>query len=426
MSDTLKGTDESSASSSRRGACSLIIVHSPDTAKVGSCFELSRKKNLFVGRDAPGGLSVNDERMSKLHFLVVAPGAHFEAADLGSTNGTFVNGLVGKGARLGHGSVIRAGNTLLVVSLADPLHGLTETLARVSPANFPILLQGETGTGKEVLARSVHTQSGRSGPFVPLNCAVLSRELLAAELFGHARGAFSGATTARAGLFRAAEGGTLFLDEIGDLPLELQPAFLRVLEERRVRPVGADQEVAVDTRVVAATHVDLARAVQANTFRADLYARLSHVVLRLPPLCERRAELFSLAKQFAPELRFSTNAAEALLLWHWPGNIRELRALVEVAALLGQKHGFVRLSNLRDRLPAAVDRVRNRRASVAPSDSVSPEPHPNLERREQLLALFTAHQGNVSKVAAELGKPRAQVYRWLKAAGLEANLLRKP
>ena len=427
MSDTIEGADESIALSSRRSVCALRVVYSPDRAALGTSLELSRKRSLFVGREVPGGVNINDERMSKSHFLVVSPSADFECADVGSTNGTFVDGAIGKTARLVHGSVIRAGNTLFVVSFADPAHDITDSAARVAATTFPILLQGETGTGKEVLARAIHAQSGRSGPFIPLNCATLSRELLAAELFGHARGAFSGATAARPGLFRSAEGGTLFLDEIGDLPLDLQPALLRALEERKVRPVGADHEVAVDARVLAATHIDLEQSVQARTFRADLYARLAHVILKLPPLRERRNELLSLAAQFAPNLRFSTNAAEALLLWHWPHNIRELRALLEVQQTLNQRQGLVRLSDLSERIAAAAERVRNRRSYSAPNVETSPpEPHPSTALRTRLLRLFEAHQGNVSKIASELGKPRAQVYRWLKAAGLEAAALRKP
>jgi transcriptional regulator with GAF, ATPase, and Fis domain len=246
-------------------------------------------------------------------------------------------------------------------------------------------------------------------------------------LFGHARGAFSGANAARPGLFRSAEGGTLFLDEIGDLPLDLQPALLRALEERKIRPVGADHEVAVDVRVLAATHVDLEQAVRARTFRADLYARLAHVILKLPPLRDRRDEVLALAAQFAPSLRFTTNAAEALLLWHWPHNIRELRALLEVQQLLNQRQGLVRSSDLAERIPAAAERIHNRRTnSAARTESGPPEHHPSAALRTQLLQLFKTHDGNVSKIATELGKPRAQVYRWLKAVGLEAAALRKP
>lgn len=427
MTDTIEGPDESVALSSRRSVCALRVVYSPDLAALGTSLELSRKRNLFIGREVPGGLSINDERMSKSHFLVVCPGADFECADVGSTNGTFVDGGTGKTARLVHGSVIRAGNTLFVVSFKDPARDVADSASRIAATAIPVLLQGETGTGKEVLARAIHAQSGRSGPFVPLNCATLSRELLAAELFGHARGAFSGANAARPGLFRSAESGTLFLDEIGDLPLDLQPALLRALEERKVRPVGSDQEISVDVRVIAATHVDLEQAVQARSFRADLYARLAHVILRLPPLRERRDEVLSLAAEFAPSLHFSTNAAEALLLWHWPHNIRELRSLLEVQQLLNQRQGSVRLSDLAERIPAAAKRIRERRAnSAGRSESGPPEPHPSAALRAQLLQLFETHQGNVSKIAAQLGKPRAQVYRWLKVAGLDVSALRKP
>jgi transcriptional regulator with GAF, ATPase, and Fis domain len=422
LSDTIEGAAESIALSSRRSVCTLHIVHSPDAASVGVRVELGRQKTLFVGREAEGGLSVNDERVSKQHFLIAAVKDEFECADVGSTNGTFVDGAGQKSAQLSHGSVVRAGNTLFVVSFGDETARVNESATRLAPTAFPMLLLGETGTGKEVLARTIHERSGRSGPFVPLNCAALSRELLAAELFGHAKGAFSGAAAARPGLFRAADNGTLFLDEIGDLPLDLQPALLRVLEERKVRPVGADQEVPVDTRVLAATHVDLERAVAAGSFRADLYARLAHVVLRLPPLRERKAELLRLASQLAPSLQLSTDAAEALLLWHWPRNVRELRSLLEVSAVLSDG-GALRLRDVRERVPTAVERVRNRPSSSR-SDTPPAEPHPTAERREQLLALFREHQGDVSKIATELGKPRAQVYRWLKTAGLDATELR--
>src|SRR5262249_54893904 len=158
-----------------------------------------------------------------------------------------------------------------------------------------MLIQGETGTGKEVLAQAIHGASGRSGAFVPVNCATLPADLAAAELFGHERGAFSGANNARPGLFRAANGGTLFLEEVGDLPLPLQPTLLRALQEGRVRPVGSEREVTVDVRVVAATHVDLERAVEAGGFRSDLLGRLAHVVTTLRPLRERRREILALA-----------------------------------------------------------------------------------------------------------------------------------
>jgi DNA-binding NtrC family response regulator len=424
VSDTFSGPEESIPFSDRRAPLALEVLHSPDVKVVGTRAVLGRAHTLFVGREAPGGLTVADTRMSKEHLLIVCARGTIECADSGSTNGTFVNGLQIKRSVLRHGDVIRAGNTLFAISTEDPMRDLGDRAAAAANSLLPVLLLGETGTGKEVCARSIHERSGRRGPFVPLNCATLPRDLVSAELFGHVRGAFSGAQGARLGLFRAAEGGTLFLDEIGDLPLDLQPSLLRALEERKVRPIGAEQEIPVDVRVIAATHVDLEAQVARERFRADLFARLAHVVLRIPPLRERRAEILKLAREFSPKLRFSTNAAEALLLSPFPFNVRELRALVEASALYAKADGAVRLRDIEDRIPAAASVVR-KRSGTLPSKEPDAAPHPLAERREKLLSLFQTHGGNVSKVASELGKPRAQVYRWLRALGLDAKDFRK-
>jgi hypothetical protein len=175
----------------------------------------------------------------------------------------------------------------------------------------------------------------------------------------------------------------------------------------------------------SANPVDLERAVAEGKFRADLHARLAHVVLRLPPLRERRDQLLALAASFAPDLCFTPDAAEAMLLWHWPRNVRELRALVEVRAALSSEARLVRLRDLSEQLPAAVEQLARRPSSSSAARPEPAEPHPSAERRAQLLALFEANQGNVSKIAQELGKPRAQVYRWLRAVGLDAAELRK-
>ena len=424
MSDTLSGPEESITFSDRRAPPALEVLHSPDVKLVGTRAVLGRAQTLFVGREASEGLTVADTRMSKVHLLIVSTRGLIECADSGSTNGTFVNGCPIKQTVLRDGDIIRAGNTLFAISTEDPMRELGERAAAAAGSLLPVLLLGETGTGKEVCARSIHERSGRRGPFVPLNCATLPRDLASAELFGHVRGAFSGAQAARLGLFRAAEGGTLFLDEIGDLPLDLQPALLRALEERKVRPIGAEQEMPVDVRVIAATHVDLEAEVARERFRADLFARLAHVVLRIPPLRERRSEILKLARVFSPKLRFSTNAAEALLISSFPFNVRELRALVEASALYAEDDGSVRLRDIEDRIPAAAAIVRKRTGTL-PSKEPDAAPHPLAERRETLLALFEAHGGNVSRVANELGKPRAQVYRWLRALGLDAKDFRK-
>jgi DNA-binding NtrC family response regulator len=219
-----------------------------------------------------------------------------------------------------------------------------QRLGRMAASEAGVLLVGESGTGKEVAARAVHRASRRcGGPFVAVNCAAVPEALLESELFGHVRGAFTDARSDRPGLFAHAAGGTVFLDEIGDLPPALQPKLLRVLEERRVRPVGGDQEIAVDVRVVAATHQDLDALARDGRFRSDLYYRLNVLRLALPPLRERGDDVLALASRFAERaclqdgrspLGFGDDVARRLLAYGWPGNVRELRNCMEHAVAL--------------------------------------------------------------------------------------------
>jgi two-component system response regulator HydG len=247
-----------------------------------------------------------------------------------------------------------------LVGNTQAMRHVTELVRRVSDANVPVLILGETGTGKGLIARAIHAESGReSAPFVTVNCAALPEQLLESELFGHARGAFTGATTARRGLFAAADGGTLFLDEIGDLALPLQAKLLRVLETGMVRAVGESRERAVDVRIVAATHKDLRAAVREQSFREDLFYRLDVVSIVLPPLRERREDVPFLVEHFLHQLRekhpksvverFDAQAHDALLRYPWPGNVRELAHVVERVVLLGAS-----ASATRDDLPAPI------------------------------------------------------------------------
>ena len=218
---------------------------------------------------------------------------------------------------------------------------------RIARSEATALITGETGTGKELIARHIHATSGRSGPFVPVNCGAFSETLIDAELFGHESGAFTGASQARAGWFEAAHGGTLFLDEIGDLPMSLQVKLLRVLQERQVVRLGSRRSIALDVRLVAATNIDLARAVEAQHFRADLYYRLSVATVRLSPLRERRADILPLAWHFIgvyrsrldlAEVQLSDEAQQALLAYSWPGNIRELENVIHFALIVCRDH----------------------------------------------------------------------------------------
>jgi len=220
---------------------------------------------------------------------------------------------------------------------------LLDHVERLARSDATVLVTGETGTGKELIARHIHATSGRAGPFVAVNCGAFSETLIDAELFGHESGAFTGATQARAGWFEAANGGTLFLDEIGDLPMALQVKLLRVLQERQVVRLGSRRPIALDVRLVAATNIDLARAVTAQHFRADLYYRLSVAGVRLPALHERQADILPLAEHFIGvycarlgirSIPLSADAIAALRDYSWPGNIRELENVIHYALIV--------------------------------------------------------------------------------------------
>lgn len=231
-----------------------------------------------------------------------------------------------------------------IIGRSAAMRELAAVIRRVAPSSTTVLLEGESGTGKELAAASLHRLSGRSGRFVAINCGSIAAELLDSELFGHARGAFTGAGQDRDGLFRHAEGGTLFLDEIGEMPLFLQAKLLRVIEARKIRPVGTEQELAVNVRLIAATNRSLPALVEQGRFREDLYFRLNVMVLRMPALRERPEDITSLAEFFGeafaseldlPPLRLDAAGLRKLQAHAWPGNVRELRNLVQRAMLLG-------------------------------------------------------------------------------------------
>jgi transcriptional regulator with GAF, ATPase, and Fis domain len=213
-----------------------------------------------------------------------------------------------------------------------------ETIKKVAPTDITVLIQGETGTGKELAAKAIHTLSPRrEHPFVPVNCAAIPKELIESELFGHEKGAFTGATSAREGKFQLADGGTIFLDEIGDMSLDLQAKVLRILEDRELQRVGGSKSVSVNVRVLAATNKDLAKAVEDGAFREDLFYRLNVVAIELPPLKERKMDIIPLAEYFIAERvkKISSKAQKLMEAYEWPGNVRELRNCVDRAVVLG-------------------------------------------------------------------------------------------
>lgn len=305
---------------------------------------------------------------------------------------------------------------------SSSMRELYARLGRIAESDATVLLTGESGTGKELVARALHAKGRRaSGPFVAVNCAAVPDALLESELFGHQKGAFTDATSSRVGLFVQSNGGTLFLDEIGDLPLALQPKLLRALEERVVRPVGGDKEVAFDCRIVAATHRDLEELVDKGSFRQDLFYRVAVVQVGVPPLRARGNDVLVLAQHFLERFAASsgravrgltTAAAEKLLEYTWPGNVRELRNAMEHAVALSEldQVGV-------DALP---ERVRTHERSdvlVAARDPSELVPLDEVEKR-YILRVLEAVGGNKTSAAQVLGIDRKTLYRKLERWGV--------
>ena len=344
------------------------------------------------------------------------------------------------------GSQLKVGDTLLVLDAADAvapdapalpelpgmvfasasMHDVAQRVRMLAGHMTTVLVQGETGTGKELVARNVHELGARkSGPFVVVDCASLPASLLEAELFGHEKGAFTGAERARAGAFERANGGTIFLDEVGELPLLAQASLLGVLERRRFRRVGGDREIEVDVRVVSATNRDLRQEVNRGTFRADLYFRLAGARIVLPPLRERPEDVEVLVRHFAMELTgseelpLSQETLAALAAQHWPGNVRELRSAVERAVAFGAAE----LASMLDE-PASAPAA----ASVAPAPLADDAP---LERyrdakahaiaafeRTYLAKLIERSGGNASEAARQARMDRPYLLALLRRYGL--------
>jgi two-component system response regulator AtoC len=383
---------------------------------------------LVLGRGDQVDIDVHDDSVSRRHArLRIGDPLHIE--DLGSRNGTFVHGrrlAAGEAATVPLGSVVELGSTFFVVyrgSLADGLAAnppstamlvVGETMQRlyalldtVAPSKLSLLVLGETGTGKEVYARALHARSDRAArPFVALNCASLVESLLESELFGHEKGAFTGAAEAKPGLLEMADGGTVFLDEIGELPPTTQAKLLRVLENGELLRVGGLKPRRIDVRLVAATNADLDAAIAAGRFRRDLYYRINGCVVTLPPLRERPGEILPLARHFAAALgrtRF-TDAAERALRDHvWPGNVRELKTVIERAALLSARGGAIDAADLM---------LAPRRASPTAPAGVAPH------EREQLLEALQRANGNQKEAAKLLGLSRQTLSKKLDAHGI--------
>jgi DNA-binding NtrC family response regulator len=412
----------------------LCVVHSPDRPAVGQAFPLVARETR-LGRDPEDGpfvrVVIADERISRMHAAVVNDGRDARIADCDSSNGLFVDGRRVADAVLETGSVVRLGDTLLVAMRGTPgsrddqtglgmvgqsplVVAMREVIRRVARSALPVLITGETGTGKEVVAAAVHRESGRGGAFVPLNCAALPASLVESMLFGHRKGAFTGATVDQEGAFTRADGGTLFLDEVGELTLEAQPKLLRVLEDGEVAPVGTSRSTRVDARVVTATNVPLEDAVGAGRFRQDLHARLAGVQIQTPPLRDRLEDVPALFAHFLPpgarDRPASADFMEALLLHPWPQNVRELAKTAERLSVMHPSSPRWELAMLDEPLRR---RVRERTPDLEAATHLAGPP-----TREELLELLARFDGNVSLLAKHVGRNRKQVYRWMDDLGV--------
>ena len=378
-----------------------------------------------VGSAADNDWVLSDPYVSQHHALLSPDGDCLRVADRGSRNGTFLNGARVQQAELLLGGCLQIGRLQLRLCAGEKaplllgdsaaMVGVRQRLQRFAPTGLPVLILGESGTGKELVARSLHEQSGRRGDLIAVNCGALPRDLIESELFGHERGAFTGAQRRHLGCFGEADGGTLFLDEVAELPLELQPRLLRALESRTIRPVGGSRELPVDVRIVAATHRDLLAAVNRGTFRSDLYYRLCGLELVIPPLRQRATDIPLLVRHFLSELvghvppcQIADQELALVARQPWPGNVRQLRHAVLRAAHLATSAQLLASDLLGEaavlpRREAAVQ-LRGRRFA-------------DLEREIYVTAL--AQTGGNCRAAAELlAVPKSTLHDKLRRLGI--------
>jgi DNA-binding NtrC family response regulator len=386
---------------------------------------------LALGKDPANDVVLEDPFVSAYHLRIDRRESGWQLRDLGSTNGTRLGGARVTQVELPVGMPVQVGDCELVLEIGPPrearaagsfegmlsgdaaMRQVFDLIERVAPSDAAVTIFGETGTGKELVARALHARSPRrAAPFVPVNCSAIAASLIESELFGHEKGAFSGADRMRKGAFEEADGGTIFLDEIGELPLDLQPKLLRALELGEVKRVGASRPVHVTTRIVAATHRDLRALVRSRQFREDLYYRLSVVPLSIPPLRARAGDTRALAEQFlhsmAPRglgLRWGPDALEKLQSYDWPGNIRQLKNVVQ-RALLFRGEGLT--------VPASAVTFEDTRTAAGSGDSDSLYlPGLTLEdiEREAIRLSLRRHRGKRAAVVKELQIAKSTVMK---------------
>jgi len=428
----------------------ITVVEGPNAGEQ-FVVDAAQPSSMLVGQGPACAIRLADREASRRHAAFEVQGRRLRITDLGSTNGTFVDGLAIADAWLVGEELVRIGSTAMRIDARSGLQGLRvpeagsfgtvvgESLAmrrlyplceRLAQAEIPVIVEGETGTGKEALAESIHEQSRRSqGPFVVFDCTAVPPNLLEAELFGHERGAFTGAVGQRKGVFEQAHGGTLLIDEIGDLDLALQPKLLRAIEKSEVRRLGADRAMRVDVRLIAATRRDLDKEVAAGRFRDDLFHRLAVGRIELPPLRKRLGDVALLARHFCVQLGGTKNQIpdDVLVRWQdhgWPGNVRELRNAVARYLSLGEagREQAVRLVDAGEPVPPPAPE----KGALTAGDPIAQVLEQNLAlpvarqrvveefERRYIERVLAEHGGNVAKAATASGIAR-RYFQILKA-----------
>ena len=422
--------------------CKLVVLGGPER---GAEHVISSDV-IRVGKAPENDLVVTDDTVSRVHFEIVRDAKGYLLRDLKSTNGTFLDGAEIKEAYIRAGSIIAAGAVELkftpfeerieilpsekealgpMVGRSTPMREIFGLIERIAPTDATVLIEGETGTGKDMIARALHLLSRRSdGPFIVVDCGAVAGTLIESELFGHEKGAFTGATATRQGAFELASGGTVFLDELGELSLDLQPKLLRVIEQRELRRVGGSRTIKVDLRILAATRKDLRSEVEKGKFREDLYFRLNVVPIVAPSLRERREDIPLLVEHFVAQLaggpagdgevQLADQTMAALMAHDWPGNIRELRNVIERALALGSDPG------------ALVAPLGDRPLQSSARSAVPVEFSPGLPFRDEkerwneqferryLAWLLRRADGNISKAARDADMDRKYLHKLLK------------
>jgi DNA-binding NtrC family response regulator len=411
-------------------AIRVEVVHGPDA---GLSF-IAKSDRVTIGTSPGNDVILSDDTVSRYHLELVRTGDRVRVEDHGSTNGTLVGAVRIERATIGTGTELVLGRTTVRIDeggetvpvelfrqdrfghcygRAPEMRRMMATLEKAAPTDVSILLLGETGSGKEIVAQSIHEASRRADqPFETVDCGALLPTLVASELFGHERGAFTGADRRYVGAFERAHGGTLFLDEIGELPLSLQPALLGVLERRRIRRLGGDKPIPVDVRLICATHRDLRSEVNAGTFRQDLYYRIAVLLVRIPALRERLGDIPQLVERFLEQAGYagaldrviSPAVLKTLQDHRWPGNVRELRNFVDTALAIGEAPHLH--AEREGREPGVVSDASG---GIVVPEGGSFDSSIELLQRALIERALKQATGNIAKAAESLGMERSRL-----------------